>query len=185
MRLSTASVFAVFALAACSSSERASTDSAVSHVDDVVSAQSGGVTFSVSDSAGAELGILTVSESASGLTVTGTLRGLPPGTHGVHFHETGICEAPFASAGGHWNPAGKQHGTLNPNGPHAGDLGNIEVATDGTVVLQLTSVSNVLRGDGGLIDADGAALIVHATADDNMTDPAGNAGPRIACGRIG
>ena len=137
------------------------------------------------DSAGRDLGTLTVAESSGMLAVSGTLRGLPPGTHGIHFHMTGSCEPPFESAGGHWNPTSKQHGVDNPNGPHAGDLRNIEVGADSTANVQTSAPGGTLRGDTGLMDADGAAIIVHAAADDNKTDPSGNSGARIACGRVG
>jgi Cu-Zn family superoxide dismutase len=105
--------------------------------------------------------------------------GLPHGVHGVHVHAVGKCDPPdFASAGPHWNPTGKKHGMSNPAGPHAGDLPNVVVKANGvlgaTLVLSAASMSS-------LIDADGAALVIHAVADDNMTDPSGNSGARIAC----
>ena len=89
----------------------------------------------------------------------------------------------FASAGPHWNPAGHKHGMNNPAGPHAGDLPNVEVAANGVLGATVTLPGAVLVGGGStaLIDADGAALVVHAGADDYMTDPSGNSGARIAC----
>ena len=113
-------------------------------------------------------------------------QGLPPGTKGVHIHEVGSCEAPtFTSAGGHFNPVGKQHGLLNPQGPHAGDLANIVIGADGKGRLE-TSASLVTLGSGtnSLLDANGSALIIHAAPDDFRTDPTGNSGARIACGVI-
>jgi len=108
--------------------------------------------------------------------------GLPHGIHGIHLHSVGRCDPPdFASAGPHWNPAGRKHGLNNPAGPHAGDLPNVEVAANGvlgaTVVVSGANMAS-------LLDADGSALVIHAAADDNITDPSGNSGPRIACAVI-
>jgi Cu-Zn family superoxide dismutase len=98
----------------------------------------------------------------------------------------GACDPPtFTSAGGHFNPLGKQHGSLNPQGAHAGDLANLFVGTDGKGYLE-TSASQVTLGAGAasLLDANGSALIIHAAPDDFRTDPTGNSGARIACGVI-
>ena len=111
------------------------------------------------------------------------LAGFQPGVHGVHLHMVGKCEAPgFTSAGGHLNPGGHQHGSENPSGAHLGDLPNATIGAGGA-----GTVSAVLRGTRSVIlpqifDADGTAVVVHAKADDYRTDPAGNAGDRIACG---
>jgi Cu-Zn family superoxide dismutase len=137
------------------------------------------------DAAGHDLGTLTIAQTPQGLVTTGTLRGLPPGTHGIHLHAVGRCEAPFASAGGHWNPAGRQHGFDNPMGPHAGDMRNLTVGADSAATVNVTAANGTLReGATPLLDADGAALVVHAGADDYRTDPAGNSGARIACGVV-
>jgi Cu-Zn family superoxide dismutase len=105
---------------------------------------------------------------------------MPTGTHGAHIHTSGRCEGPdFMTAGGHWNPAGTQHGSLNPAGPHDGDLPNIIIGTDGRGTLGVTVAGGTLDG---LLDADGAAMVIHAAADDMTTDPSGNSGARIACG---
>ncbi len=137
------------------------------------------------DASGRELGTLAIDESPSGVTVTGSLQGLAPGDHGIHFHTVGKCEAPFQTAGGHWNPTGKQHGTTNPQGPHLGDLANITVGPDSTANVSVTTPGGTLRGANALLDADGAALVIHAAADDYRTDPSGNSGARIACGVAG
>lgn len=129
---------------------------------------------------GLPAGTARVTEVAGGLRVTVAAAGLQPGTHGSHLHTVGRCDAPdFASAGGHWNPAGTQHGAMNPRGPHAGDLPNLLIGPDGrgTVAVLLAGASL-----DALLDADGAALVVHAGADDLMTDPSGNSGARLACG---
>jgi Cu-Zn family superoxide dismutase len=130
--------------------------------------------------AGAPAGTATVTQTTDGLQVTVKVEGLPPGSHGVHVHTVGRCDAPdFASAGGHWNPGQMQHGLDNPKGHHAGDMPNLTVGADGKGML-----AYVLPGAklDALLDADGAALVVHATTDDQKTDPSGNSGGRIACG---
>jgi len=129
---------------------------------------------------GVEAGRATVTDVAGGIRVTLDARGLPAGTHGAHLHTAGRCDAPdFASAGPHWNPDARQHGAMNPNGPHAGDMPNLIVGTDGRGTLGVTLPGQTVAA---LLDADGGALVVHAGADDLMTDPSGNSGGRIACG---
>ena len=115
------------------------------------------------------------------------VEGMEPGKHGVHFHETGKCEAPdFESAGAHFNPEDSKHGMDNDNGPHAGDLPNIEVAEDGTGELEYTAdnVSLLTDEDNSLMDEDGTALVIHEKEDDGKTDPSGDSGDRIACGAL-
>lgn len=121
-----------------------------------------------------------------GLQVTLSATGLTPGIHGVHIHTVGTCTAPdFASAGGHWNPTAKHHGMENPGGAHMGDLPNITIGADGTGTLTFTVPGASLSGgDNPLLDADGAAIVVHAGPDDMKTDPSGNSGGRVACGVI-
>jgi Cu-Zn family superoxide dismutase len=113
---------------------------------------------------------------------------LPHGIHGVHVHSVGRCDPPgFESAGPHWNPSGRLHGLASPRGPHAGDLPNVTVAANGVLGETVTLSGASLVGTGGagaLLDADGASLVLHATADDNVTDPSGNSGARIACAVI-
>jgi len=135
------------------------------------------------DQSGRELGTLTLSESGQVFVTTGTLQHLAPGIHGIHIHTVGSCEGTFTSAGGHWNPTGKQHGFENPMGPHLGDLQNITAGADSTAEIAVSNRGGgILRGVGGLLDTDGAAVVVHAGPDDYRTDPAGNSGARIACG---
>ncbi|SEN18532.1 superoxide dismutase, Cu-Zn family [Sphingomonas gellani] len=132
--------------------------------------------------AGTPAGKATVTEVAGGLRYTLDVQGLPPGTHGAHVHTTGRCDAPdFTTAGGHWNPTSMKHGSMNPAGPHQGDLPNLTVGNDGRGTLAATVPGQTMAG---LLDADGAALVIHAGPDDLMTDPAGNSGERIACGVI-
>jgi superoxide dismutase, Cu-Zn family len=113
--------------------------------------------------------------------------GLAPGSYGAHLHSTGRCDAPaFASAGPHWNPTMRQHGKDNPQGAHMGDLPNLTVGTDRRGTFEYTVPGASLSGGANaLLDLDGAALVIHAQADDYRTDPSGNSGARIACGVIG
>ena len=138
----------------------------------------------IRDSSGRELGTVTLRDTIGGIAVAGTLQGVPPGTHAIHLHTTGLCEPPFESAGDHWNPTNRQHGTENPQGPHFGDLPNVTVGTEGAVSVQTITPGGALRGTNALLDADGAAVVLHAQPDDNRTDPSGNAGDRIACGPV-
>lgn len=148
-------------------------------------APASGATATVTDAAGRELGSLTLTDAAGGIAVSGTLRGLAPGDHGIHVHMTGMCDGPaFTTAGGHWNPTTKMHGSQNPQGPHFGDMMNITVGADSSATVQLTTSGGTLKAADMLMDADGAAVVVHAKADDYKTDPSGNSGDRIACGVV-
>jgi Cu-Zn family superoxide dismutase len=142
------------------------------------------------DSKGNIIGKVQGGDSDDGARLLIEARGLPPGSHGIHIHETGLCEPPdFKSAGGHWNPAGKQHGGDNPNGAHAGDLENMIVASDGSVRAEIIVPNAFIQKEGRnagpgsfeIADADGAAVVIHVDPDDYRTDPSGNSGERIAC----
>jgi len=138
------------------------------------------------NSSGDGVGTAILTDAPLGVKIVVGLHGLPPGRHGFHFHNVGRCEPPaFASAGGHFNPLSKQHGFVNPQGIHAGDMPNLIVAADGTVRVEVYA-AHVTLGDGpnSLYHPGGTALVVHASADDEATDPAGNSGARIACGVI-
>jgi Cu-Zn family superoxide dismutase len=138
------------------------------------------------DPQGKEVGSATFAAADRGVRIEVRVKGLAPGKHGFHVHAAGKCEPPdFKSAAGHFNPTGKQHGHENPQGPHAGDLPNIEVGKDGTGQASFVAMGIAL-GDGAtsVLKPDGTALVVHADADDGRTDPAGNSGARIACGVI-
>lgn len=109
--------------------------------------------------------------------------GLSPGTHGVHLHTVGSCEAPgFESAGGHLNPGNREHGSANPAGAHLGDLPNLTTGSAGTGTVSATLPGSRDGVLAQLFDADGTAVVVHASADDYRTDPSGASGARIACG---
>ncbi len=116
------------------------------------------------------------------------LQGLPAGIHAIHFHSVGSCESgpsAFSGAGGHYNPANRQHGLSNPAGPHAGDAPNFTVEANGTAHVEfVTDRVTITAGSATLFDSDGSSLVVHAAADDQMSQPAGNSGERIACGVV-
>ena len=134
---------------------------------------------------GQPAGTATLTSTGDGVFISAQLRNLPEGLHGMHVHQVGRCEPPFESAGGHFNPGAREHGFLNPQGEHAGDLPNITVRSDGTAAAD--HHASGLRLEGGanaLLDGDGSALVVHAGVDDYRTDPSGNSGPRIACGVV-
>jgi len=135
---------------------------------------------------GAARGEAMITQAADGLHVVVKAMGLTPGTHAVHIHTTGTCTGPdFASAGGHWNPTNRQHGKDNPAGMHMGDMPNMLAGPDGTGEIEYHVAGGMISGGSmPLVDADGAAVVIHAQADDNKSDPAGNAGGRIACGVI-
>ena len=134
------------------------------------------------DSAGKAVGTAKLTQTAHGLLISVDLHDLKPGTHAIHLHETGKCEAPaFKTAGGHFNPAHKQHGFMMAEGAHGGDLPNLEVPAGGSVKADMIAGDATLAT---LLDADGAAIVVHAKADDYKTQPAGDAGDRVACGVI-
>lgn len=129
---------------------------------------------------GTETGRATATEVSGGLRLTVEVKDVSPGQHGVHIHTTGRCDAPgFETAGGHWNPTEMKHGTMNPQGPHHGDMPNLIVDSAGRGTVAATIPGATMAG---LLDADGAAFVVHAGPDDLKTDPAGNSGGRIACG---
>jgi Cu-Zn family superoxide dismutase len=130
--------------------------------------------------AGVDVGRAVARAEGTRIRITIDGKAMPAGVHGAHVHTTGRCDAPdFASAGPHWNPTGAQHGTQNPAGAHAGDLPNLTVAADGSGSLSMLLPAGTLDA---MLDEDGAAMVIHAAADDLRTDPSGNSGGRIACG---
>jgi len=148
---------------------------------------SAGMQISLNDAAGATRAVATLRERSGGVLVRIDARQIAAGAYGAHIHTTGRCDAPdFASAGPHWNPTGQQHGRENPQGAHLGDLPNLVVGADGRGRVEfLIAGATLTRGAQAMLDADGAAVVVHAAADDNRTDPSGNSGARIACGVVG
>lgn len=186
--LAAAGLAAVVALGGCTPADDRAADTLSTDSASAAGTAAAPMTFSaeVRDAAGLTLGSLAVTEAEGGVSLSGMLHGVAPGEHAIHIHSVGACEGPdFESAGGHWNPGNREHGTDNPNGPHAGDLSNITVGADSMVSIQQVTPGGMLQGDNGLIDADGAAIVIHQDVDDNRTDPAGNSGDRIACGVLG
>ena len=138
------------------------------------------------DPDGKTIGTAILTEQKDTVRIELKVSGLAPGKHGFHIHETGACSPPdFKSAGGHFNPFHKHHGIDNPDGKHAGDLPNLEVNKDGTAEVTVVATGTTLgNGPGSLLKEGGTSIVIHAGPDDNMSDPAGNAGSRVACGVV-
>ncbi len=140
----------------------------------------------LADSRGKKVGTAELTQTPDGVRIALTVSELAAGQHAFHIHNVGKCEGPdFKSAGAHFNPYNKKHGLKNPEGPHAGDMENIQVGSDGTGTAEIAN-KQVTIGDGpnSLFHEGGTAIVIHSSPDDNVSDPAGNAGARIACGVI-
>ena len=171
----------VFAAASPSMQTRTPTATGTTGISDSPTARA-----SLTDGEGRSVGDARLRQTPHGVLVKVELRNVTPGTHAMHIHEVGRCDAPtFGSAGAHLAASGEQHGFFDADGPHAGDLPNLEVPAMGQLAVEHL-VSHVTL-DGGarpLFDADGSAIVIHAAEDDYKSDPSGNSGDRIACGRI-
>lgn len=146
------------------------------------------------NASGEIIGDVRAGDSGEGAVLMVNARGLPPGEHAMHIHDIGICEPPgFQSAGPHWNPTAASHGFEDPQGPHAGDLRNVTVGQDGNLRVEVVVPGAFLKTAGRevganareILDASGAALVIHAQPDDYVTDPSGASGERIACAELG
>jgi len=143
-------------------------------------------TAEVKTADGKDVGIVTLTQTRSGVRLSGSLKELPAGEHALHVHSVGKCEPPFTSAGPHFNPAQKKHGKLNPEGHHAGDMDNIVVPASGDLALKIVNKDITLEKGkpNSVFQEGGTAVVIHAAKDDYTTDPTGNAGDRIACGVV-
>jgi superoxide dismutase, Cu-Zn family len=142
-------------------------------------------TAQLKNAKGESAGEAQLTQTPTGVLIHVEAHGLKAGPHGFHIHQTGKCDAPdFKTAGGHFNASKKQHGFESPKGPHMGDMPNLIAEKDGNAEADVFEPGLHLHGKNPVLDADGAAIVIHAGPDDYKTDPAGDSGARVACGVI-
>lgn len=138
------------------------------------------------DAAGKDVGTVNLTQTSQGVLLKLSLKGMPAGEKAFHIHAVGKCEAPFTTAGGHFNPGGKKHGLAAADGAHAGDMPNLFIPASGDLTVEVlnTAITLAKGQPNSVFDADGSAIVIHANADDHKTDATGNAGDRLVCGII-
>ena len=138
------------------------------------------------DAQGKDVGEVQLVQVTNGVLIRMALKGALAGERAFHIHAVGKCEAPFTSAGPHFNPAGHKHGLEAKEGSHAGDMPNLHIPPSGELVIEIANpMVTLAKGQpNSLFDADGSAIVIHAGKDDYRSDPAGNAGDRIICGVV-
>jgi len=180
----------IFVLMACQSEPKMEVEESDEVTEEAIETRAEAkesIKVSLINNEGVDIGMATLEEGEQGVEIAIEGHHFSPGVHGFHIHEKGICEAPsFESAGGHFNPDNKQHGFDNPEGPHAGDIENLEVNEDGTVEASFINDRVTLEKgkEHSLLSKEGTSLMIHEDPDDYISQPAGDAGERVVCGVI-
>ena len=180
----------IFVLMACQSEPKMEVEESDEVTEEAIETRAEAkesIKVSLINNEGVDIGMATLEEGEQGVEITVEGHHFSPGVHGFHIHEKGICEAPsFETAGGHFNPDNKQHGFDNPEGPHAGDIENLEVSEDGIVEASFMNDRVTLEKgkEHSLLSKEGTSLMIHEDPDDYISQPAGDSGARIACGVI-